>query len=293
MNSIKIAIKNKTKLTSKLESLYDIEYYDEPSLFSKLTFKKKSYPDIYFHQGSVNDKAINLIQNSKVIIVNSNGIKEQIITKLPSIEQNKIHILYPYINSSIEYSKEIKKEFRKNSKIKKDTRIILFMGSDLIVSGLKVFLTILSNLQEKNFKVIVESNSKQIQNLKLQIDRQKLPYELILFEDSKNKEELFMVSDIFILPTKQKLFVPNILKAMYYKNAVFLMSTNNASEIIDTFSLIQSDEDPSTPFKVDALLSNQNELKKIQKFNQNESLKYSFESRLNIINSIIKKYFEI
>ena len=71
------------------------------------------------------------------------------------------------------------------------------------------------------------------------------------------------------------------------------MAANYASEILDTFSLIQSDIDPSTPFKVDALLSNQEELKKIQKFNYKISLNYNFESYLNIINSIIKKYFDI
>ena len=293
MNSIKIAIKNKTKLTTRLETIYDISHYNEPSLLSKFTFKKKDYPDIYFHQGSINDKALDLIQNSKVIIVNTNGIKKQIINKLPNISQNNIFILYPYINNSIEYSKDIKKEFRTKHKIKKETRLILFTGSDLFLSGLKVFLTILSNLQETNFKVIIESNQKQIQNLKLLINRQKLPYEIILLEDYKNKNELFIASDIFILPTKQKLYAQNILKAMNYKTAVFLMSTNYASEIIDTFSLIQSDIDPSTAFKVDALLSNQEELKNIQKFNYKESLKYDFESRLNIINSIIKKYFDI
>jgi len=262
MSSIKIAIKNKTKLTSKLEALYDVEYYDELSLFSKLTFKKKKYPDIYFHQGSIDNKAIDLIQNSKVVIVNSNGIKKVIKNKILDISIDKINILYPYTINSTPYSKELKRKFREKYKIEKNTNLILFTASDLIIGGLKVFLATLSNLQNTNFKVIIESNLKQIQNLKLQIDRQKFPYEFILLENYKNKEELFIVSDIFILPTKQKLFALNILRAMYYKNAVFLMSTNYASEIIDTFSLIQSEEDPSTPFKVDALLSNKNELKK-------------------------------
>jgi hypothetical protein len=91
-----------------------------------------------------------------------------------------------------------------------------------------------------------------------------------------------------LLPTKQKLYNANILKAMYYKNIVFVPSSNYTSEIVDPFSIMNGVDDGSTSFKIDAVLSNHVELEQIQNINHESSLDFSFESRLNIIKSIIE-----
>jgi hypothetical protein len=291
MNSIKIAIKNKTKITQRLEKLYNITYYKKQSLFSKLTFKNHKHPDIYFHQGIINDNAINLIKNSKKTIVNSNGLKSKIIDKMSTLNKDKIEVVYPYLNYTIPYSKDLKKMFKDNFDIDKKTKIIFFHGKDLVLSGLKSFLDILNGMQKTNFIVVIESNSKEIKKLKIQINRVNVPYKILFFENHKNIDELFIVSDIFILPTQLKLFAPTILKAMFYKNAVFVMATNYAAELIDTFSLIQTQFDPSTSFKIDALLKNNDELKNIQKQNHKKSLDFGFESRFELVNNIVKSHF--
>ncbi len=288
MNSIKIAIKNKTKITQRVEKLYDVTYYKKPSLLSKLTFKSTQYPDIYFHQGIINDEALNMIENSKKTIVNSNGIKLKIMDRLSALNKDKIEVVYPYVNNTMGYDKDLKKEFKEKFDIDKKTKMIFFQGKDLALSGIKSLLEIFENMHKTNFVVMIESTSKEIQKLKLQVNRAKLPYKVIFFEDYKDIDELFIVSDIFILPTQLKLFSQSVLKAMYYKNAVFLMSSNYAAELIDTFSLIQDEYDRSTPFKVDALLINNDELKKIQKENHQKSLEFGFESRYELVESIIK-----
>ena len=79
---------------------------------------------------------------------------------------------------------------------------------------------------------------------------------------------------------------------MYYRNAVFLMEANYASEIIDTFSLIQSAEDRSVSFKVDSLLINKDELKNIQKENQKIVKKLTLENSLLKISNLIDKSFD-
>ncbi len=292
MKKINIAIKNKTKLTQKLEEVFEVQYHKKQSLLSKLTFKTKTYPDIYFHQGSLDKTNLELIENTPIIIVNSGGQKEQLINKLPNIEQKKIQVLYPYLNKTLTYDENIKNSFRKKYNLDENTKLIFFTSKDLNSSGLRYFLKIISNLQEKNFKVVVQGDKKQIEQLKLQLNRLKVNFQVILLEDDTSIEELFISSDIFILPTKQKNYVSNILRAMYYKNAVFLPSSNFASEIIDTFSIMQSVEDPSTSFKIDALLSNTNELEQIQNINSNMSDSFSFESRFEIIKSIIYNYLD-
>jgi hypothetical protein len=286
MNKLRIAIKNKTHLVQELESLYDIEYYKEQTLFEKITFKIKRYPDIYFHQGSLTKDALEMIEHSKATIVNSSGLKESILTKLKDINHSKINIVYPYTIAQTAYDKLIKQNFKEKYQIDKKTKIILFTANDLIKGGIHSFLQIISNLQERNFKVVVASDKKQIDTLKLLINRLKIEYDIILIDDCVNKDELFIASDIFVLPTQQKLFAPNILKAMCYKNAVFVPSTNFASEIIDVFSVMNSPQDPSTPFRIDALLANKKELKTIQKQNYETSKRFSYESRLSIVQAI-------
>jgi len=293
MNSITIAIKNKTNLTIKLEKKYDVTYYKKQTFFSKLLLQEKRYPDIYFHKGFITSDAINFIENSKTTIVSSLNIKCEIINKIPTIDESKIHIQYPYVIKKLKYEKSIKKEFKKKNNIDTNTKIIFFRGDDLSKAGIEVVLDVLDRMHAENFTLIIESNKKQIVPIELKLKRLKVNYSYILFEDYKNMEELFIASDIFLLPTSQKYFSLDILKAMYYKNAVFLMQTNHASEIIDTFSLIQSSEDRSVSFKIDSLLINKDELKKIQEENVTISDAITLENNFLKTEKIIQKYFDI
>lgn len=292
MKKINIAIKNKTKLTQKLEKLYDISYYKELGLFSKL-FQKEIKPDIYFHQGVLNEYAYNMIEKSYITIVNAKQIKAQIIEKYPDLSLDKVIVLYPYYNAKLEYSKEIKTKFREHFELEKNDRVILFQAKNLNKSGIEHFFEILESLRNKNFIVLVESTSKEIERLKPKINKKDLSFKVLYFEDYKEIDELFIFADIFILPTELKLFAQSVLKAMYFKNAIFITQSNYSAEFIDVFSRITDSNDRSIPFKVDALLVNKDELKKIQKENYEKSLNYSLDSRVEKIDSIIKKYIKI
>lgn len=292
MKKLNIAIKNKTKLTQKLEKLYNISYYKELGLFSKL-FQKEIKPDIYFHQGVLNEYAYNMIEKSYITIVNAKQIKAQIIEKYPDLSLDKVIVLYPYYNAKLEYSKEIKTKFREHFELEKNDRVILFQAKNLNKSGIEHFFEILESLRNKNFIVLVESTSKEIERLKPKINKKDLSFKVLYFEDYKEIDELFIFADIFILPTELKLFAQSVLKAMYFKNAIFITQSNYSAEFIDVFSRITDSNDRSIPFKVDALLVNKDELKKIQKENYEKSLNYSLDSRVEKIDSIIKKYIKI
>lgn len=288
MKKLNIAIKNKTKLTQELEKLYDISYYKELGFFSKI-FEKEIEPDIYFHQGVLNEYAYKMIEKSDLVIVNAKQIKAQIIQKYPELPLDKVIVLYPYYNAKLEYSKEIKTKFREHFELEKNDRVILFQAKNLNKSGIEHFFEILESLRNENFIVLVESTAKEIQRLKPKINKKELPFKVRYFEDYDQIDELFIFADIFILPTELKLFAQSVLKAIYFKNAVFITQTNYSAEFIDTFSRITDSNDRSIPFKVDALLANKDELKKIQKENHQKSLNYSLESRVEKVDSIIKK----
>lgn len=292
MNSIKIAIKHKTNLTLKLEKEFIVSYYTQPTVFSKLLFKKESYPDLYFHTGIIDSDAKNLIKNSKIIIVNSKNKKHEILNTFPLIPPEKLNVIYPYYYSRNIYDKNIKKRFRKEFNIDKKSKIIFFRAHNLEKSGLNVLFDSLSRLYEDDFTLIIESTISQIKPLKLKMEKSELKFNYILLNNYKNIDELFMVSDIFILPTTREFFAIDVLKAIIYKNAVFVMDRNDASELLDIFSIIQGKEDKSLSFKIDSLLINKNELKKIQKENYNISLKYTLDISLQKVLAILNKSFD-
>lgn len=293
MNSLIIAIKNKTNLTLQLEKKYNLSYYKKPNFLSKVLLKENKNPDFYFHKGFLTRDVVSLIENSKVVIVSSNNVKKEIINKISNIDISKLHVDYPYFISKTKYEKSIKQEFKKKNNIGKDSRILFFRAKDLSKNGLDTVFDVISRMYKENFTLIIESTSKQIRSLKLQMERSAVTFNYLLFEDYENIDELFISSDIFILPTSQKYFSLDVLKAMYYRNAVFLMESNPASEILDTFSLIQSSQDRSVSFKVDSLLINKDELKKIQKENEKIAKNYSLENSIEKISTLIDESFDI
>ncbi|MGB3750859.1 MAG: glycosyltransferase [Arcobacteraceae bacterium] len=293
MNSITIAITRKTNLSIQLEKKFDIKYYKKPSFFKKIFSLKQSYPDIYFHRGFLSREAAALIEKSQVVIVNSSSVKSEIIQKLSHIEDDKISVLSPYFYSKVVYDASIKKAFRKKYEIDKKSKIILFRAKDLEKNGVDTIFDMVSRMYKENFTLVIESSSKQINPLKLKMERSEIKFKYILLEEYENIDELFIASDIFILPTKQKYFAVDVLRAMYYRNAVFLTEENYAAELIDTFSLIHGIEDRSVSFKVDSLLINKNELRNIQKENQKIAQMQSLENKVAEMTRIIEKNFDI
>lgn len=289
MKSIKVAIKQKTKLLKKLEENFDITYHKKQSFLNKLISKGTPDIDLYFFNGTVNKEIEYLIKNSKFIICNSVGQKKYIKEKVKDIEDEKLKVIYPYPVVKYEYNPSVQSDFKKQYGIDPDNKIIFFTANDLLKSGVKSFFKIISSLEQKNFEVVVESNKKQIEQLKILLNRMKLECKVHYIEDYPDKDILFLVSDIYIASTIQKPFLNNILKAIHYKTAVFIPKTNFASEVLDPFAVMTKPDDPATVFKVDALLSNNEELELVKETNQKRSGDFNFERRYNLIKSLIDK----
>ena len=155
-------------------------------------------------------------------------------------------------------------------------------------SGVKEFIETLFSLNEQNFIGIIAGDSKQIYNLKFQLSKFSYTEKLLLVEDYEKMDELYLASDIFLLPTYNKSFATNVLKAMYCKCAVFTTVNNHAKELVDVFSTMESPTDRSAPFKVDALLMQKEELKKIKKQNRKIAKKFTLKKNLQKVNEIIQ-----
>lgn len=282
-----ILYKSSNILIKELEKQKNIETIKEGNFFSNL-FSKKKYADIYFHTGVLDEKSIEDIKNSKITIANTFASMNQIIAKT-KISHEKIKVIYPSINVKYKNPEEIKEKICEELKIDSANKIIFFTAKNIKSSGVKEFLDICSSLTYENFKIIIAGEKKQLAALQFQLTKyQKIEDKIILLEDYKNIDDLFFASDIFLLPTYNKSFSTNILKAMFCECAVFLSLENDAKEILDVFASLDSPSDPSTTFKIDAILQGENDLIEIKKQNRELALEFTLESNLEKINHIIK-----
>lgn len=287
MNKITISYKSTNILIEELKKQENIEVLKEVNFLTSL-FNKKKYADVYFHSGNLDEKSIENIKNSKITITNCFASMNQIIAKT-KVSHEKIKVIYPSINIEYKKPKDVKAKICEELKIDVKTKLILFTAKNFKTSGIKEFLDICSSLSFPNFKIIIAGEKKQISTLEFQLPKyQNLQDKIILLADYKNMDDLFLASDIFLLPTYNKSFSTNVIKAMYCKCVVFLSLENDAKEIVDVFASMDSPDDPSTAFKIDAVLLDKNELKKIKKQNRKLALECDLKANLDKTNFILE-----
>ena len=227
--------------------------------------------------------------NAKSIIANSNMVKQQIIDNY-NINQNKINVIYNGIElKKIDYTKSFNK-ISKEFLIKKNQKIILFVGSGFKRKGVEEFLIIISKLKTKNFRAFIigkEKNIKYYQNLskKLSIDNQ------VSFTGTREDvDDFYAISDIFLFPTHYDPFSNVVLEAMNFENVVFTTNTNGSSEILDENYIMTSPSDYKIVSSIDNLLSNKTRLNaekiKNKKISDCFPIQKNLNETLKVINEI-------
>lgn len=287
MNKTTISYKTTNLLIEKLKQQTNIQVLKEKGFFS-LLFSKNHFPDIYFHSGNLDEKATENIKNSKITVTNSFASMNEIIAKT-KIPHEKIKVIYPSINVEYKNIKEIKVKLCQELQIDLNTKLIFFTAKNFKSSGVKEFLDICSSITYLDFKIIIAGEQKQIANLNFQLPKySKLQDKIILLGNYSKIDDLFLASDIFLLPTYNKSFSTNIIKAMYCKCVVFLSLENDAKEIVDVFASMDSPTDPSTAFKIDAILSNESDLEMIKNQNKELASEFTIQNNLVKINNVIE-----
>lgn len=284
---ITVSYKVKSKLIDELLKKDDVQLLEKQSLFSKIGFSKKNEVDLYFHSGNMDKEAISNIKASKKVIVNSQMAANEVLKELPE-KKEKLELIYPAVDATYQKPKEIKKQVCEKLGIDPKKKIILFTAQNIKANGVLDFINIIMQLNSQNIISIIASDKKQIYNLKFQLSKLDLEGKLLLLEDYKNMDELFLASDVFLLPTYNKNFASNILKAMYCKCVVFTTVNNASKELIDTFSTMESPNDRSIIFKIDAILQNKDDLKLIKNQNRKVAKNYTLEEQLEKVESIIE-----
>ena len=289
MKQTTIHYKTNNTLINNLKHRDDIKILKKPSFLTKL-FSKKRYPDIYFHSGELDENSIEFIKNSKFVVTNSFSNLNLILAKT-KISHEKIKVIYPSVDIKYQKPKELKEKYKDRFSLTENTKIIFFTAKNFKTSGVKEFLQIVSNLSFIDFKVIIAGTKQQLAALEFTLPKySKLEPKIILLDESKEKlDELYLISDVFLLPSYNKNIASSIIKAMFCKCVVFSTMNNDAKEIIDVYATMENPNDPSTAFKIDAILFDENELKKIKKQNRNIALEMSLDKNIEKFNDILTK----
>ncbi|RXJ96202.1 hypothetical protein CRV00_03220 [Malaciobacter molluscorum] len=283
---IKIDYKIETKLIKRLLENENITKIKKRKLSHKLIFKKQEFADIYFFSGNLQKDDEKKLYKAKRIVVNSNRIKNKIIEKF-DFDKTKIEVIYPSVSIK-NFEEKQKNEFFEKYQISNEHKIIFFTAKDFKKSGIKEFIELIKKINYKYTKFIIAGTKRQISNLKLLNSKYDFGNKVIYLEDFGNIDLLFYICDIFVLPTQQKSFATSILKAMYYKSAVFIPRTNSASEVVDIFATMNRYDDGSTPFKIDALLGRNEDLILIKNDNFNVAKEFNLSNNYSKVMAILQ-----
>ena len=265
-----IEYKKQTALTDYFESKVQCKKFSKGGILEKLGFKSIVYPDIYFHTGSLNPHSKLMIENSKITVVNSSILVDELVKDL-NVKRENLRVIMPINDVEKFKKKEIKIPFYKEHNINEDDKIIYFTAQNFKRNGFESFCDIITKIESTNFRVFVTCTiDKELDYAKKVIKKFEIEDKVTFVED-----EIFNVADIFILPTLNVNFSTAVVKAVTNKCAVFVPTSNNAIEIIDVFAIMDDPDDSNTAYKVDMLLRVPDELKKIQKEN------YSIGKKLN------------
>ncbi len=261
----------------------DFHIYKKPNLKSKLLDKPKI--DLFFHTGAVSSDDVKHINISSVLIVSTQTTKN-IITNNDKIKINpqNIYIIYPSVDIP-KLDKSSKKQFLKKRNLGKKTTVLYFTANNFQQTGVQIYLKIIKNITAGNFIAVISGNPTQLKPVVQLLAQMGLSKKVLLVA-----ENMFDISDIFVLPTTNKLFAYNCLVAMAYKNVVFAPRTNTIAEHLDSFSVMDSSSDETIVHRINMLIENKEELKTYQKTNRNIAKRWTITNQYKQLKKIIKSY---
>jgi UDP-glucose:(heptosyl)LPS alpha-1,3-glucosyltransferase len=227
---------------------------------------------------------------AKHIIANSQMVKNDVVSTY-KINPKKISVIHNGIElKKFNYQNSFDKLSNEFS-IKKDQKILLYVGSGFKRKGVKEFLQIISKLRNLDIKAFVIGKEKDIEyyqelSLKLKIDDR-----VIFTGPREDVDDFYTISDIFLLPTHYEPFSNVVLEAMGFENAVFTTKQNGASEVLDSSFIMNNPSDFSIISAIEELFNNPSKLENIKKENRAKSEKFSIENNLKktleVINEVI------
>ena len=220
------------------------------------------------------------------IIAISEMVRKNIISTY-QVNPEKISVIYNGIELK---TKNYEHSFEKLSRefpIKKETPIILFVGSGFKRKGAEEFLKIFAALSSKKTISIMVGKEKNIKYFKSLAIKLSIDSRVIFTGPRVDVEDFYNISDIFLFPTHYEPFGNVILEAMNFGNVVFTSNQCGGGELLNKEFIMENSNDFSVVGKIDALLGNPSKLKTIQENNRKKSKQFSIEKNLELTLNVI------
>jgi len=216
-------------------------------------------------------------ENARVIIANSNMVKDQIIRHY-HINSEKIRVICngipirePLPNARLHLAKKYKFD--------KKNRVILFVGSGFKRKGVKELLLILSQLKH-NFTAFIVGKEKML-NRYMNLSKKLGIGDKVIFTGLRKDVDLFYsASDLFIFPSHYDPFSNVILEAMNFENVVFTTKQNGASEILSDKFIMSCPTDFSIIPVINRFLTDDNLLRRQKRTNSQIAKNHSIEKNV-------------
>lgn len=169
--------------------------------------------------------------NSRKIIANSKMVKEDIMKHYP-VDGENIEIIYN--GTDLERFRPVGKEERAAIRERlniKEEKVILFAGADFKRKGLPVLLRAFSLIKRDGVRLIAAGKQPKPEFISLARELG-IEKEVTFWGSERKIEDLYAVSDLFVLPTIYDPFSNATLEAMASGLPVITSSNNGASELI-------------------------------------------------------------
>ena len=226
--------------------------------------------------------------NAKRIIANSHMIKDEIVNAY-DINPEKIDVVYNGVASKmVDYQgsfNRLSKEFN----IERNTPILLYVGSGFKRKGVEEFLEIIAKLKTENIQVFIIGKEKNLEYYKQLSKDLRIDKKVIFTGPRSDVDDFYIISDIFLFPTRYEPFSNVLLEAMSFENAVFTTKQNGAHEILEDEYIMSNSRDFSVAGKIDALLEDVEALSAIKQVNNLKANELSIELNMQKTIEIIKE----
>jgi UDP-glucose:(heptosyl)LPS alpha-1,3-glucosyltransferase len=226
--------------------------------------------------------------NAKRIIANSHMIKDEIVNAY-DINPEKIDVVYNGVASKmVDYQgsfNRLSKEFN----IERNTPILLYVGSGFKRKGVEEFLEIIAKLKTENIQVFIIGKEKNLEYYKQLSKDLRIDKKVIFTGPRSDVDDFYIISDIFLFPTRYEPFSDVLLEAMSFENAVFTTKQNGAHEILEDEYIMSNSRDFSVAGKIDALLEDVEALSAIKQVNNLKANELSIELNMQKTIEIIKE----
>ncbi|WP_294956134.1 glycosyltransferase family 4 protein [Sulfurovum sp.] len=229
-------------------------------------------------------------RRAKKIIAISGMVKNNIIDAY-GIDPSKIVVIYNGIELQ-EYDTshafpKLSKEFR----IAQAQKIITFVGSGFKRKGVEEFLHIISRLKYDDFKAFIIGKEKKLSCYEDMARQLGLENKVVFTGPRKDVNDFYVISDIFLFPSRYDPFGNVILEAMQFSNAVITTRQCGAGEILDEAFVMDRPDDYSIAATIDGLLNDDRLLDEIKAKNrrtvQSFTIEKNVEETLKVIHEII------